>query len=71
MNVKLRDFSCSVPNVLTMVTGLGAPGEGVVVVRVTYNYSPVFFDFIMGATEIEETAVLRPRRSSVVEGPAP
>jgi Flp pilus assembly protein TadG len=59
----------SVPNALTLAAGLGEPGEGVVVVRVTYNYTPIFFDFVMGATTIEETAVLRPRRSSVVEGP--
>lgn len=61
----------SVPNAVTLATGLGDPGEGVVVVRVTYNYSPVFFDFVMSATEIEETAILRPRRSSIVEGPTP
>ena len=61
----------SVPEAVTLSTGLGAPGEGVVVVRVTYTYTPMFFDFIMGSTEIEETAVLRPRRSSFVEGPTP
>jgi Flp pilus assembly protein TadG len=59
----------SVPNALALAVGLGAPGDGVVVVRVTYDYTPIFFDFVMGATTIEETAVLRPRRSSVVEGP--
>ena len=60
----------SVPNALTVVQGLGQPGEGVVVVRVTYNYTPVFFDFILSATQIEETAVLRPRRSQFVQGPS-
>lgn len=59
----------SVPNALVMAQGLGQPGEGVVVVRVTYNYTPVFFDFVLSATEIEETAVLRPRRSQYVQGP--
>lgn len=59
----------SVPDALTQAAGLGGPGEGVVVVRVVYRYSPVFFDFIMGETDIEETAVLRPRRSSFVQGP--
>jgi len=43
----------------------------VIVVRVTYAYTPVFFDFIMGATTIEETSILRPRRSEFVEGPTP
>lgn len=57
------------PNALAQATGLGEPGEGVVVVRVTYSYTPVFFDFIMGPTTVEETAVLRPRRSAFVEGP--
>jgi len=61
----------SVPNAVALAAGLGSPGEGVVVVRVTYNYTPIFFDFIMSSTTIEETAVLRPRRSSFVEGPTP
>lgn len=61
----------SVPNALALAAGLGSPGEGVVVVRVTYDYTPVFFDFIMSSTEIEEVSVLRPRRSATVEGPAP
>jgi len=59
----------SVPNALTVAQGLGGPGEGVVVVRASYAYTPLFLDFIFGATEIEETAVLRPRRSQYVEGP--
>src|SRR3546814_5691721 len=32
----------SVPAALTVAEGLGEKGEGVVVVRVTYNYQPVF-----------------------------
>lgn len=59
----------SVPDALARAVGLGDKGEGVVVVRVTYSYTPVFFDFLMGATILEETTVLRPRRSSIVEGP--
>jgi len=61
----------SVPNALTLAEGMGAPGEGIVIVRVAYNYTPVFFDFVMSATSVEETAILRPRRSSFVEGPTP
>lgn len=60
----------SVPDALALAEGLGERGEGVVVVRVTYNYQPVFLDFILSATEIEETAVLRPRRSQFVQGPS-
>ena len=59
----------SVPNAQTLATGLGGPGEGVIVVRVTYSYTPIFFDFVMDPTTIEETAILRPRRSYFVEGP--
>jgi Flp pilus assembly protein TadG len=59
----------SVPNALTVAQGLGDAGEGVVVARVTYNYTPVFFDFVIGPTAIEETSVMRPRRSTYVEGP--
>lgn len=61
----------SVSDALEVAVGLGQPGEGVVVVRVSYSYTPVFFDFVLSATDIEETAVLRPRRSSYVEGPTP
>jgi Flp pilus assembly protein TadG len=61
----------SVPDATTLAEGLGGPGEGVVVVQVTYSYTPMFFDFVMSAADVEETAVLRPRRSSVVEGPTP
>ena len=59
----------SVPNALAVAQGLGGPGEGVVVVRASYAYTPLFLDFIFSAMEIEETAVLRPRRSQYVEGP--
>jgi Flp pilus assembly protein TadG len=60
----------SVPDALIVAAGLGGPGEGVVVVRVTYNYTPLFFDFVLSETEIEETAVMRPRRSQFVDGPS-
>src|SRR3546814_13774120 len=58
----------SVPAALTVAEGLGEKGEGVVVVRVTYNYQPVFFYFILSATEIEQTAVLRPMITQFVQG---
>jgi Flp pilus assembly protein TadG len=59
----------SVPEALVVAVGLGTEGEGVVVVRVTYAYTPVFFDFLISPMTLEETTVLRPRRSAVVEGP--
>ena len=61
----------AVTDALTLAQNMGPPGEGVVIVRVAYSYSPVFFDFIMGATTVEEVAILRPRRSAFVEGPPP
>lgn len=59
----------SVPNATSLAVGLGGKGEGVVVVRVAYSYTPVFFDFLLSPATIEETAILRPRRSYVVDGP--
>lgn len=59
----------SIPDAVSLAEGLGSAGGGVVLVRVTYDYSPVFFDFIVDATSIEQTAILRPRRSSFVDGP--
>lgn len=58
-----------VPNALLVAEGLGDKGEGVVVVHLTYNYTPTFFAFLLGKLELEETAVLRPRRSRQIEGP--
>jgi len=64
-----RQTGGTVPDALVRAAGLGTEGEGVVVVRVTYSYTPVFFDFLLGQTTLEETTVLRPRRSTIVEGP--
>ncbi|WP_420348638.1 TadE/TadG family type IV pilus assembly protein [Pelagibius sp.] len=61
----------TVPNALTLAQNMGAPGEGVVIVRATYSYAPVFFEFVVGQTSIEEVSILRPRRSAFVEGPTP
>ncbi|NIA70230.1 pilus assembly protein [Pelagibius litoralis] len=61
----------TLPDALTLVQNMGTAGDGIIIVRVTYDYSPVFFDFVLGQTSLEETAVLRPRRSAFVEGPAP
>ncbi len=45
---------------------LGSPGEGVVVVRVTYTYEPFFTGFIIGPINMEEISYLRGRQSAVV-----
>src|SRR3546814_7521050 len=47
----------SIPDAVSLAEGLGSAGGGVVLVRVTYDYSPVFFDFIVDATSIEQTAI--------------
>jgi Flp pilus assembly protein TadG len=59
----------SVPDATTVAASVATPGDSVIVVRASYSYTPLFFDFVMSATTIEETAVLRPRRSTFVEGP--
>lgn len=59
----------SVSDATAVAAGVATPGESVIVVRASYSYTPLFFDFVMSATTIEETAVLRPRRSTFVEGP--
>lgn len=48
---------------------LGSAGEGVVAVRVTYQYQPFFTGFIIGPIDMEEFAFLRGRRSAVVGAP--
>src|SRR5690606_24136559 len=53
----------SVPDATTVAASVATPGDSVIIVRASYSYTPLFFDFVMSATTIEETAVLRPRRS--------
>lgn len=48
---------------------LGGPGDGVVVVRVTYTYEPFFTGFIIGPINMAEVAYLRGRQSAVVGPP--
>jgi len=59
----------SVSDAATIAASVARPGESAIVVRASYSYTPLFFDFVMSATTIEETAVLRPRRSTFVQGP--
>ena len=68
------------PNVLWRVTenmspsdqaidstqGLGAEGEGVVVVSVQYTYEPYFSNFVIDQFNMTERAFLRGRKSAVV-----
>lgn len=59
----------SVSDAVAIAASVATPGESAIVVRASYAYTPLFFDFVMSATTIEETAVFRPRRSTFVEGP--
>jgi len=46
--------------------GLGLPGESVVIVDASYDYTPVFGAFVLGSLRFSETAVARPRRSPTI-----
>ncbi len=47
--------------------GLGVEGEGVIAVTVRYTYRPMFAGILLSDMDMQETAYLRGRRSSVVE----
>ena len=46
--------------------GLGAAGEGVIVVTTVYHYTPYFSNFLVDGIDMEEVAFLRGRRSAVI-----
>ncbi|HPF77897.1 MAG TPA: hypothetical protein PLF01_01275 [Alphaproteobacteria bacterium] len=46
--------------------GLGAEGEGVVVVSVVYTYTPFFSNFVVDEFRMNELAFLRGRKSATV-----
>lgn len=48
------------------LTGLGSAGEGLVVVRVRYEYKPLFSGYLFGSMNFNEIAFLRPRNSPTV-----
>lgn len=52
--------------VIDRADGLGTEGEGVVIVSVTYQYTPFFTDFVVDTIDMTETAFLRGRKSSVI-----
>ena len=57
----------TVPEATVKAEGMGPPGDSVVIVRATYNYEPLFGEFVFGTIELEELAFARPRRSATVE----
>ena len=46
---------------------LAIPYEGVVAVRVTYDYEPTFGSFIIDRLEMKETAFARGRKTAVIQ----
>ncbi len=54
------------PQVLSLATGLGTQGEGVMVVTTKYLYHPLFTSVLTGDVALKEVAVTRGRRSSYV-----
>jgi Flp pilus assembly protein TadG len=56
----------TVPDAVVQADGMGQPGASVVIVRATYDYVPIFGEFIFGAFELEEKAFARPRRSAAI-----
>lgn len=59
----------SVPDAVAVAASVATPGESAIVVRASYSYTPLFFDFVLNPATIAETAVMRPRRSTYVDGP--
>ncbi len=51
------------------LTDLGGPGEGVVVVKIEYVYTPFFTGFVIGDIPMKEVAYLRGRKSPIVGNP--
>jgi len=51
---------------LSRADGLGIEGEGVVIVSVVYRYTPFFSNFVVNEFNMQETAVLRGRKSAIV-----
>lgn len=56
----------TVPDATTQGAGMGPPGDSVVIVRATYDYIPLFGEFVFGSFELEELAFARPRRSASI-----
>lgn len=46
--------------------GLGAAGEGLIVVQVRFEYQPLFSGYLLGTMIFSEIAFLKPRNSSTI-----
>jgi Flp pilus assembly protein TadG len=56
----------TVPDAVLQANGMGPPGDSVVIVRATYEYVPLFGEFVFGSISLEEKAFARPRRSALI-----
>ena len=54
------------PRFPAAAAGLGARGEGVIGVVMIYTYRPVFFGSFIGDIEMQETAILRGRKVTLI-----
>lgn len=54
------------PNVIESITPLSAPGEGVLVVTVRYDFEPAFAGFLFDTIPMQEMAFVRGRLTSSV-----
>jgi len=53
-------------NLINRAEDLGLEGEGVIIVSVVYRYTPFFTNFVVSEFNMQETAVLRGRKSAIV-----
>ncbi len=56
----------AVADVLDRVAPLGAPGEGVLVVAVKYDFEPIFSGFVVDSISMREIAFARGRKTPVI-----
>ncbi|MBV6632108.1 MAG: pilus assembly protein [Alphaproteobacteria bacterium] len=61
------DNMTPVPGMAQLATGLGAAGEGVVLVTMRATYDPIFVTVFTGPLEFERMAVLRGRQNAFVD----
>ncbi len=53
-------------NLINRAEDLGLQGDGVIIVSVVYRYTPFFTNFVVSEFNMQETAVLRGRKSAIV-----
>ncbi len=64
---RVTDNMAENDDAIASTEGLGAPGEGVLVVTTAYTFDPYFSHFVVDEINMQEVAFLRGRRSSTIE----